>query len=338
MAAEYDYLFKVMVMGDMGVGKSNLILRFTEDTYTESYLSSIGSDFKVKTIELGGKQIKLQIWDSEREERCRTRSSGGKGIHGVLLVYDVTDQMSFSNVKQWIVEIRRTSEHANIVIVGNRCDLTTKKVVDYNTAKELADGFDFPFFETSAKNSTNVEEAFFTLAELIKMRVTKGLDKDDSPSNNIILLNTKNKNKKEKKNNKSDDKKNNKSNNNNNNTNNDNNNENSKKSKEGRTRSIFKKFFRKIWSEEEVLKETELGNSDISSLIHLSKSKNPIILRQTAEILRALCSECEIFLNYFSIYRINSIIHNISITVNKITKINNEKSKEDETINNNAIK
>lgn len=173
MNPEYDFLFKLLLIGDSGVGKSCLLLMFADNTYTESYISTIGVDFKIKTIELDGKTIKLQIWDTAGQERFRTiTSSYYRGAHGIIVVYDVTDQESFSNVRQWMQEIERyASENVNKLLVGNKCDLSTKKVVDYTAAKEFADQMGIPFLETSAKNSTNVEQAFLTMASEIKGRM-----------------------------------------------------------------------------------------------------------------------------------------------------------------------
>ncbi|KAG1928424.1 EH domain-binding protein 1-like protein [Pimephales promelas] len=173
---ENDYLFKLLLIGDSGVGKSCILLRFADDTYTESFISTIGVDFKIRTIELDGKTIKLQIWDTAGQERFRTiTSSYYRGAHGIIVVYDVTDQESYNNVKQWLKEIDRyASENVNKLLVGNKCDLTTKKVVDYTTAKEFADSLGIPFLETSAKNATNVEQAFMTMAEEIKKRMRPG--------------------------------------------------------------------------------------------------------------------------------------------------------------------
>ena len=137
MNSEYDYLFKLLLIGDSGVGKSCLLLRFADDTYTESYISTIGVDFKIRTIELDGKTIKLQIWDTAGQERFRTiTSSYYRGAHGIIVVFDVTDQESFNNVKQWLHEIDRyASADVKKLLVGNKCDLTTKKQVEYNAAK-----------------------------------------------------------------------------------------------------------------------------------------------------------------------------------------------------------
>ncbi|KAG1882959.1 GTP-binding protein ypt1 [Suillus subluteus] len=161
--SEYDYLFKLLLIGDSGVGKSCLLLRFADDTYTESYISTIGVDFKIRTIELEGKTVKLQIVS---QERFRTiTSSYYRGAHGIIVVYDVTDNDTFTNVKQWLQEIDRyASEGVNKLLVGNKSDLTSKKVVEYSVAK-------YSFLETSAKNATNVEQAFLTMAKQIKDRM-----------------------------------------------------------------------------------------------------------------------------------------------------------------------
>ncbi|KAJ4746505.1 Ras-related protein Rab-1A [Rhynchospora pubera] len=173
MNPEYDYLFKLLLIGDSGVGKSCLLLRFADDSYLESYISTIGVDFKIRTVEQDGKTIKLQIWDTAGQERFRTiTSSYYHGAHGIIIVYDVTDQESFNNVKQWLNEIDRyASDSVNKLLVGNKCDLTANKIVSTETAKAFADEMGIPFMETSAKNSTNVEQAFMAMAAAIKNRM-----------------------------------------------------------------------------------------------------------------------------------------------------------------------
>ena len=149
MTTEYDYLFKLLLIDDSGMGKSCLLLRFADDSYLESYISTIEVDFmnvyvvvlarvisrpcdlKIRTVEQDEKMIKLQIWDTAGQERFRTiTSSYYRGAHGIIVVYDVTDQESFNNVKQWLNEINRyASENVNKLLVGNKCDLTTRRVV-----------------------------------------------------------------------------------------------------------------------------------------------------------------------------------------------------------------
>jgi len=193
MQPEYDYLFKLLLIGDSGVGKSCLLLRFADDTYTESYISTIGVDFKIRTIELDGKTIKLQIWDTAGQERFRTiTSSYYRGAHGIIVVYDCTDQESFNNVKQWLEEIERYAcENVNKLLVGNKCDLQTKKVVDTAVATEYATQLGIQFLETSAKNATNVEQAFVTMAAEIKNRVGPS-STATGPAQNINITQGKN--------------------------------------------------------------------------------------------------------------------------------------------------
>ncbi|CAO2046828.1 unnamed protein product, partial [Urochloa humidicola] len=173
MNPEYDYLFKLLLIGDSGVGKSCLLLRFADDSYLDSYISTIGVDFKIRTVEQDGKTIKLQIWDTAGQERFRTiTSSYYRGAHGIIIVYDVTDQESFNNVKQWLNEIDRyASDNVNKLLVGNKSDLTANKVVATETAKAFADEMGIPFMETSAKNAINVEQAFMAMAASIKDRM-----------------------------------------------------------------------------------------------------------------------------------------------------------------------
>eukprot|EP01138_Halocafeteria_seosinensis_P010801 gb/GECG01011031.1/.p1 GENE.gb/GECG01011031.1/~~gb/GECG01011031.1/.p1 ORF type:complete len:203 (+),score=26.45 gb/GECG01011031.1/:1-609(+) len=173
MNTDYDALFKLLIIGDSGVGKSCLLLRFADDTYTESYISTIGVDFKIKTIEVAEKVVKLQIWDTAGQERFRTiTSSYYRGAHGIIIVYDITDRESFDNVKQWFNEIERYAcANVNKLLVGNKCDLESKRQVDFEEAQAFADEHGIPFLETSAKDATNVEKSFVTMAEKIKDRM-----------------------------------------------------------------------------------------------------------------------------------------------------------------------
>lgn len=172
-SAAYDYLIKLLLIGDSGVGKSCLLLRFSDDSFTPSFITTIGIDFKIRTIELEGKRIKLQIWDTAGQERFRTITTAYyRGAMGILLVYDVTDEKSFNNIRNWIRNIEQhATESVNKILIGNKCDMVEKKVVDSARGKALADEYGIKFLETSAKNSINVEEAFITLAKDIKKRL-----------------------------------------------------------------------------------------------------------------------------------------------------------------------
>ncbi|SCU90980.1 LANO_0D10418g1_1 [Lachancea nothofagi CBS 11611] len=191
MNSEYDYLFKLLLIGDSGVGKSCLLLRFSDDTYTNDYISTIGVDFKIKTVELDGKTVKLQIWDTAGQERFRTiTSSYYRGAHGIIIVYDVTDHDSFNDVKMWLQEIDRYATAGVLkLMVGNKCDLQDKRMVEYDVAKEFADSLQIPFLETSALDSSNVEEAFLTMAKQIKDSMAQqhkdSAKKDDKANVNL---------------------------------------------------------------------------------------------------------------------------------------------------------
>jgi len=168
----YDYLIKLLLIGDSGVGKSCLLLRFSEDLFNPSFITTIGIDFKIRTIELDGKRIKLQIWDTAGQERFRTITTAYyRGAMGILLVYDVTDEKSFSNIRNWIRNIEQhATDSVNRMLIGNKCDVPEKKI-DTEKGRALADEYQIKFLETSAKTSQNVEEAFITLAKDIKKRL-----------------------------------------------------------------------------------------------------------------------------------------------------------------------
>uniref|UniRef100_A0A0E0KR11 GST N-terminal domain-containing protein n=1 Tax=Oryza punctata TaxID=4537 RepID=A0A0E0KR11_ORYPU len=160
-----DYLFKLLLIGDSSVGKSCFLLRFADDSYVDSYISTIGVDFKIRTIEMDGKTIKLQIWDTAGQERFRTiTSSYYRGAHGIIIVYDITDMESFNNVKEWMSEIDKyANDSVCKLLVGNKCDLAESRVVETAVAQAYADEIGIPFLETSAKDSINVEEAFLAI-------------------------------------------------------------------------------------------------------------------------------------------------------------------------------
>jgi Ras-related protein Rab-8A len=185
--AAYDFLIKLLLIGDSGVGKSCLLLRFSDDSFTPSFITTIGIDFKIRTIDLEGKKIKLQIWDTAGQERFRTITTAYyRGAMGILLVYDVTDEKSFANMGNWIRNIEQhASENVNKILIGNKCDLVDKRVVDSVKGKALADEYRIKFLETSAKNSINVDEAFISLARDIKKRLID--TQESAPQENSSL-------------------------------------------------------------------------------------------------------------------------------------------------------
>lgn len=173
MNPDYDYLFKILLIGNSGVGKSSLLLRFADDTFTDNFMPTIGVDFKIRTLEVDGKTIKLQIWDTAGQERFKTiTSSYYKGAHGIIVVYDVTDKESYKNIDTWMNEIEKhASDNVSRILVGNKNDLEDLRQVSTDVGKELADTYNVRFMETSAKESANVEQAFTLMTKEIKSRV-----------------------------------------------------------------------------------------------------------------------------------------------------------------------
>lgn len=171
-ANDYDYLFKVLIIGNSGVGKSCLLLRFAEDMFSDNYISTIGVDFKIRKIDLEGKSIKLQIWDTAGQERFRTiTKSYYRGSNGIVVVYDITDRESFEQIQHWMSEIdSHASPDVCRLLVGNKCDLEENRAVKTEEGESLARQYGIPFLETSAKDSKNVEEMFITMAGAMKKK------------------------------------------------------------------------------------------------------------------------------------------------------------------------
>ncbi|XP_034205213.1 ras-related protein RABE1a-like isoform X2 [Prunus dulcis] len=152
--ADHDYLIKLLLIGDSGVGKSCLLLRFSDGSFTTSFITTIGIDFKIRTIELDGKRIKLQIWDTAGQERFRTITT---------------------DIRNWIRNIEQhASVSVNKILVGNKADMDeSKRAVPASKGQALADEYGIKFFETSAKTNMNVEEVFFSIGRDIKQRLAE---------------------------------------------------------------------------------------------------------------------------------------------------------------------
>lgn len=168
MTNKYDHLFKLLIIGESGVGKTCLLLQFTEGSFTSNHLTTIGIDFKIKIINLEEKQIKLQIWDTAGQERFRTiTKTYYKGAHGIILTYDVTDENSFKNIRNWVKQIEQNAQtNVSKVLVGNKCDREDRKI-SYEEGAKLASEFNMKFYETSAKSNYNVNETFTYLTKEI---------------------------------------------------------------------------------------------------------------------------------------------------------------------------
>lgn len=170
---EYDLLFKVLLIGDSGVGKSSLLLRFADDMFTSTYISTIGVDFKIRTVEIDGKIVKLQLWDTAGQERFRTiTTSYYRGAHGIIVAYDITDIESFRNVRFWLSETQMYAASEVVkLLVGTKSDLTEQRQVSLADAEAVADEVGIRVIETSSKEATNVNAAFMAMVADMKQRV-----------------------------------------------------------------------------------------------------------------------------------------------------------------------
>ncbi|XP_076906774.1 ras-related protein RABA2a [Bidens hawaiensis] len=172
---EYDYLFKVVLIGDSGVGKSNLLSRFTRNEFCLESKSTIGVEFATRTLQVEGRTIKAQIWDTAGQERYRAITSAYyRGALGALLVYDVTKPTTFENISRWLKELRDHAD-ANIVImlIGNKTDLKHLRAVAVEDAQSFAEREGLSFIETSALEAVNVEKSFQTILGEIYRIISK---------------------------------------------------------------------------------------------------------------------------------------------------------------------
>ncbi|XP_076451088.1 ras-related protein Rab-43-like [Babylonia areolata] len=169
----FDYLFKIVLIGDAGVGKTCVVQRFKSGTYTEKHGSTIGVDFTMKTLNIDDKLVKLQIWDTAGQERFRTiTQSYYRSANGVIIAYDITKHSSFESIPRWMEDVKRYAG-SNIVklLVGNKCDLEQLREVRKEEAGTLAKQLHMTdAVETSAKDNTNVEDAFLRIAKELKRR------------------------------------------------------------------------------------------------------------------------------------------------------------------------
>ncbi|XP_071324496.1 RAB11a, member RAS oncogene family, like [Trachinotus anak] len=192
---EYDYLFKVVLIGDSGVGKSNLLSRFTRNEFNLESKSTIGVEFATRSIQVEGKTIKAQIWDTAGQERYRAITSAYyRGAVGALLVYDIAKHLTYENAERWLKELQDHAD-SNIVImlVGNKSDLRHLRAVPTDEARAFAEKHGLSFLETSALDSSNVELAFQTILtaiyNIVSQRQMSGRsDSDFSPASNVVPI------------------------------------------------------------------------------------------------------------------------------------------------------
>ena len=185
----YDHMFRYIIVGDMAVGKSCLLLQFTDHKFRHQHELTIGVEFGGKTIEVKNKNIKIQIWDTAGQEAFQaiTRTYY-KGAIGALLVYDITKRDTFDHINKWINEVKNNgSKDIVCMLIGNKKDLEEERQVRYEEGKELADKNKMLFLETSAKTAENVQECFYVSAEKILEQISKtGID-PTLPAKNVKI-------------------------------------------------------------------------------------------------------------------------------------------------------
>jgi small GTP-binding protein len=171
-AQGFDFLFKVVVIGDSGVGKSCLLIRFAEDKFSEEHVSTIGVDFTNRTVDVGGDQVKLQLWDTAGQERFRTvTSTYYRGAQGIVIIFDVTERRSFETIRAWVEDVDKWASQGTVkILVGNKTDLHDRRQVTTEEGEALAQELRMRYYETSARENYNVDEAFLGLAAEVKRR------------------------------------------------------------------------------------------------------------------------------------------------------------------------
>ena len=171
--------YKILLIGDLSVGKSSVILRYIEDYFSGNMMSSIGVDFKTKQIEINDRLIKMQIWDTAGHEKFRTiTTSYYKSAHAIIVLYDITDINTFEHVKNWMIDIDKFAKAGVLrLLIGNKIDLNDNRQVTKEAGETLANKYGVNFFEVSAKDNININELFFETAKTL-------LEKNENMINN----------------------------------------------------------------------------------------------------------------------------------------------------------
>uniref|UniRef100_A0AAQ4QGA5 Ras-related protein Rab-15 n=1 Tax=Gasterosteus aculeatus aculeatus TaxID=481459 RepID=A0AAQ4QGA5_GASAC len=179
MAKQYDVLFRLLLLGDSGVGKTCLLCRFTDNEFHPSHISTIGVDFKMKTLVIDGIKVRIQIWDTAGQERYQTitKQYYRRAQVGIFLVYDITSERSFQHIMKWASDVDEYApEKVRKILVGNKSDEVDKRQVATEQGVKLAKAYGMDFFETSAFTNQNISETFTRLAEQVLAANKKDLD------------------------------------------------------------------------------------------------------------------------------------------------------------------
>ena len=196
MSSDSSVTFKILTIGESGVGKTCILRRFVENKFLKNHLATIGIDFKTKTLNINNQEIKLKIWDTAGQERFRNITTQYyKGADGIVLVYDVTDEASYEKIKDWMDQILSNTqqEEIGLVLLGNKCDMEPRNVTE-DQGKKMAEELKISYFETSALTGQGIKEAFEQLTRIIMQK--RGVGEGNS---DLGLSLDKGKKKKEKK-------------------------------------------------------------------------------------------------------------------------------------------
>ena len=188
----YDLLYKIIIIGDSNVGKSNILSRYTKDQFQGNSKATVGVELGTKFVKVEGVGAKLQIWDTAGQERYRSlTSSYYKGCHGCFIVYDITNEASFESISTWYEQaVKEAGKDISIILVGNKCDLENERKVSKEQGEEKAKTMNASFFETSALSKVNIDDIFNEIVNNIFQR-TKGQKNDDDDDIEIINENEK---------------------------------------------------------------------------------------------------------------------------------------------------
>ncbi|KAM9842113.1 ras-related protein Rab-15-like [Aulostomus maculatus] len=179
MAKQYDILFRLLMLGDSGVGKTCMLRRFTEKEFDPAHISTIGVDFKMKTLEIDGIKVRVQIWDTAGQERYQTITKQYyRRAQGIIFVYDITNEPSFQHIAKWASDVEEYAPNkVQRLLVGNKSDEEPRRRVTKEEGSKLAETYGMEFFETSASTSCNISESFTRMTELVLQAHKRDVDK-----------------------------------------------------------------------------------------------------------------------------------------------------------------
>jgi len=178
----YDFLFKLILIGDSSVGKSNILLKYLKGEFDQNSRATVGVEFGTKNIKIKNKKIKIQIWDTAGQERYRSITSAYyKGAKGAFIVYDITRKLTFDNIDKWITDLKTNGDkNISIILIGNKSDLEDKREVEKEEGIKKSEEYKIAFLETSALNGDNIDKAFNELLEQIYQNVCSDIEEGDS--------------------------------------------------------------------------------------------------------------------------------------------------------------